>query len=328
MVSYSLIGILANKLLFKEYSIRRFFGYLFNGAICTSIFIIGLLIIGSVGLALKINASLVLLIAVLFWVTALFGTGADGVAKNINLPINILRVYYTFNVGMWVVIVLPVLGVIQSNEVFTYSNFIYSALSGLLFCWILQYRAKTILKNEVLKSAALKEEVENERIRREEQGKLMSMLTHEIRTPLSVLKLVVDRKVAGSDLEDYANRAVSNIDSIIDKCIQLDQLGLNVLQIHKSQFNFLALLNSIIADSRIDNRFLIRGNADVEIESDRDIVHVITSNLLGNAIKHSAPETSINIDLEILDSSSSRRLQFSVQNVIGPMGAPRSCTRI
>ena len=322
VVSYSLIGILANKLLFEEYSLKRYFGYLFNAAMSISIFVIALLVLGSTGLALKINASLVILIAILFWLTALFGTGADRIAKNINLPINILRAYYTFNMLMWVIIVLPVLGVIQSNEVVAHSNLIYSALSGLMFCWILQYRAKTILKNEVLKSAALKKEVENERIRREEQGKLMSMLTHEIRTPLSVLKLVVDRKVAGSDLEDYANRAVSNIDSIIDKCIQLDRLDLNVLQIHKTQFNLLVLLNTVISDARLENRFLIQGNADIDIESDLDIVNVIVSNLLGNAIKYSAPETSITIHSEILEDVGSRRLQLSVQNIIGSMGAP------
>ena len=322
VVSYPLFGILANKLLFEEYSLKRLFKYLFNGAICISIFIIAILFSGSVGVALKINASLVLLIAVLFWLTSFFGTGSGKTPKIINLPINILRVYYTFNLAMWGVIVLPVLGVIPSNEVVAHSNLIYSALSGLLFCWILQYRAKTILKNEILKSAALKEEVEHERLRREEQGKLMSMLTHEIRTPLSVLKLVVDRKVAGSDLEDYANRAVSNIDSIIDKCIQLDRLDLNVLKITKSKFNFIVLLNTIISDARLEDRFLIQGNSDIDIESDMDIVNVIVSNLLGNAIKYSAPETNITIHTEILEEASSRRLQLSVQNIIGPMGAP------
>lgn len=322
VVGYPLIGILANKFLFEEYSLKRFYAYLFNTGICISIFIITFLIAGNTGLALKINALLVILIAVLFWITALFGTSAIKSSQHINLPINILRVYYTFNLAMWTIVVLPVLGVFPSNEISIHSNYIYSALSGMLFCWILQYRAKSILKNEVLKSTALKEEVESERYRREEQGKLMSMLTHEIRTPLSVLKLVVDRKVTGSELEDFANRAVSNIDSIIDKCIQLDRLELNVLQIHKSKFNFLVLLKSIISDSRLGNRFSFQGQANVDIESDMDILSIIVSNLLNNAVKYSAPATNIVIYSEILEGVQARRLHFSVQNVIGSMGTP------
>ena len=321
VVIYPVIGVLANKFLFREYALKRFYAHLFNGAICISICVIAILALGYPGIALKINALLVILIAILFWVTSLFGTGIEGV-KNTNLPINILRMYFTLNLLMWAMVVFPALGVSPSNELAAHSNIIYSALSGLIFCWILQYRAKFILKNEALKSAALKEEVENERIRREEQGKLMSMLTHEIRTPLSVLKLVVDRKVTGSELEEYANRAVSNIDSIIDKCIQLDRLELNVLQVNKSNFNFLVLLNSIISDGRLDKRFLIHGHADVNVESDPDIVSIVVSNLLGNAIKYSAPGTDIDIRVDILEESESKRLQFSVQNRIGSMGAP------
>lgn len=79
----------------------------------------------------------------------------------------------------------------------------------------MQYRARWLLKHEVARATTLKAEATQERQRREEQSMLMAMLSHEIKTPLSVLKLVVDEKVAGSDLEGHANRAVSNIDFIV-----------------------------------------------------------------------------------------------------------------
>ncbi len=319
---YSLIGILATKLLFSEYSLRRSYRYLFNGSVLIVISIIVLLVLGDPGMALKINASFIILIGVLFWITSLFGTGVSGIKKNINLPIGALRIYYTFNLAMWVVVVLPLLGFIRSNDLSVQYNLIYGVLSGLIFCSILQYRAKSILKNELVKSAALKKEVEIERLRREEQGKLMSMLTHEIKTPLSVLKLVIDQQVAGSDFEEYANRAVTNIDSIINKCIQLDRLDLNVIQIHKTKFNFSDLLKSTISDTRLEYRFSILQQTNIDIESDLQVLSIVVSNLLGNAIKYSAPETNIVVDMEILESHLPRRLQFSVQNVIGNMGAP------
>lgn len=322
VVTYSFTAVVATKFLFSEYSLKRLYQYLFNFAICISLFIIALLVLGNTGIALKINASFIILIGILFWVASLFGTEISGAPKSIQLPIGILRIYYTFNLAMWAIVILPLLGFIQSNDLAIHYNLIYGVLSGLFFCLILQYRAKLILKNELLKSAALKKEVENERLRREEQGKLMSMLTHEIRTPLSVLKLVIDHQVVGSDFEEYANRAVTNIDSIIDKCIQLDRLDLNVIQTQKTKFNFLVLLKSIILDTRLENRFLLRGEVDIEIESDLQVLSIIASNLLGNAIKYAPPEAIVEINSQIITNQNQKRLQFSVQNQIGSMGSP------
>lgn len=322
VLAYSLTALVATRFLFADYSLKRLYRYIFNGAICISFFTIALLASGDIGSALKINASFVLLMGVLFWMTSFFGTDASNVQKNIHLPIGVLRIYYSFNLLMWVMVILPVLGFTQSNELAIHYNLIYGVLSGLFFCLILQYRAKSILKNELIKSAALKKEVENERLRREEQGKLMSMLTHEIKTPLSVLKLVIDHQVVGSDFEDYANRAVVNIDSIINKCIQLDKLDLNAIQIHKAKFNLDVLLKSIISDTRSTNRFSILGPTDIDIDSDLELLSIIVANLLGNAIKYSAPETDIVIHVEILEGRQPRCMRLSVENVIGSMGTP------
>lgn len=152
---YPLIAITANKFLFEEYSLKNSYQFIFNGAIGISIFIIVLLVTGNIGFALKLNAFQVIFIAILFWITSAFGTRAD-LVRNINLPINVLRIYYTFNLLVWAMVALPVLGVIDSNELTIHANFIYSALSGLVFCWMLQYRARSILKNQLLTSVALK----------------------------------------------------------------------------------------------------------------------------------------------------------------------------
>ena len=126
----------------------------------------------------------------------------------------------------------------------------------------------------------------------------------------------------GSDLEEFANRAVSNIDSIIDKCIQLDQLDLNALAIHKAPFNFSELLLSVISDTRLEEQFAILGEDRIDIRSDRDIIRIIVSNLIINATKYSAPHEKIQICSSIDENEDCRRLKFSIENAIGPIGAP------
>ncbi|MBU3612135.1 7TM-DISM domain-containing protein [Polynucleobacter sp. MG-27-Goln-C1] len=322
VVSYPFIAILANKLLFEEYGLKRTYRFIFNGLSIASLLVISLLLLGYTNESLKFNANLVMATICVFCLTAWFGTFDSNNQKNINLPVNILRIYYSLNLLMWSVSVLPLLGIVEGKELTLHSYLLYNVFSALIFFLLLQYRARAILKNETLKSEALKKEAEYEKFRREEQGKLMAMLTHEIRTPLSVLKLVVDRKVTGSDLEEFANRAVSNIDSIIDKCIQLDQLDLNALSINKTPFNFSELLLSVTSDTQLEGRFVILGEDHIDIRSDRDIMRIIVSNLVINATKYSAPDSKIQISSSIDGIEDNFRLKFSIQNEIGPIGAP------
>ena len=323
VVVYPLVGLLANKLLLEEYGLKRLYRYSFNCLICGSSLVIVLLMLGYIGEALKLNAQIVMLAIAIFCLTAWFGIVGSDKHQNINLPINVLRVYYAFNLVMWLTSLLPLLGAVQAKDFAVHSYLLYNVFSGLFFFLLLQYRSRLILKNELMKAAALKKEADDERFLREEQGKLMAMLTHEIRTPLSVLKLVIDRKVAGSELEDFANRAVSNIDSIIDKCIQLDQLDLKALKINKAPFNLSDLIVTVVTDSGGVERVHIEAESRIEINSDINIVRVIISNLAGNAVRYSIPNSDIQLSVALESSGTGNsRVRIIVQNDVSSIDIP------
>lgn len=323
VVAYPLIGILANKSLLEEYGLTRTYRYLFNGLVCSSCIVIGLLFLGFTHEALKLNAQIVMLAMTVFCLAAWFGTDRNQDFENINLPIHVLRIYYAFNLVMWSISILPLLGIIQAKDFTVHSYLLYNVFSSLIFFLLLQYRARSILKGELMKSAALKKEASDERFLREEQGKLMAMLTHEIRTPLSVLKLVMDRKVAGSDLEEFANRAVSNIDSIIDKCIQLDQLDLKALTIKKVRFNLSDLISTVVSDSSSGGRIQIQAQPGMEIDSDIDLIRVIISNLIGNAVRYSPPSSDIFLNVgSVLPKAGHAGIQILVENEVSGVDMP------
>jgi len=225
VVTYTFLGILANKLLLQEYGLKKSFNYIFNLLLFLSASVITLYFTTNQPLTFNLNSLLVFICIFFFLISAVFGLDINqSTLKADALPINILRIFYLFNLVLWTSFIFPLQGWLPAGELALHSLHIYNMLSGLVFFFLLQYRSKELLKIESNRAIALKSEADHERQQREEQSMLMAMLSHEIKTPLSVLKLVVDEKVFGTDLEGHANRAVNKINFIIERCLQLGKI--------------------------------------------------------------------------------------------------------
>jgi two-component system, sensor histidine kinase LadS len=321
-VAYPLIGFLANKILLEEYGLKTKFKTLFNALIIGSLAVILLFIFGS-EYALKINAILVLSGVTYFAIASIFGVSKMSSNFKANaLSINTLQIFYLFSLLFWIIAILPLLGLAPMGEIAMHSLLIYNVTSGLVFFFLLQLRSKALLKQEIIRSNNMEVLADQERKRREEQSMLMAMLSHEIKTPLSVLKLVVDQKVAGSDLEGHANRAVSNINFIINRCLQLGKLDSKQLDLNPSIVNVSDLLDSIIIDHPGRARFNIAGSKDLTLYLDADLLRVIFSNLIENSLKYSPSDSSIELSFGMTQKNEISGFIFHISNDIGSMGAP------
>lgn len=322
VVTYPFVSILANKLLLEEYGLKKTYRVIFNGLLlCSTVVIV--LYLSNHSASLKLNNFLVLALFFFYAVSSVFGTDMSRAGFKANaLSIHVLRAFYAVNLVLWVFTILPYLGLIPAGEIALNAVFIYSLMSGLVFFFLLQYRSNSLLKFETAKSSALKAEADQERKQREEQGMLMAMLSHEIKTPLSVLKLVVDEKVAGSDLEGHANRAVNNIDLIVERCLQLGKLDAeavspNIQEIHLGDF-----LRQIVADMKISERIRMDCDPGLKIHSDSDLMRVVVFNLLENASKYSPKGSAIELTASIFKSNRGSRLQLEVASESGLFGKP------
>lgn len=319
---YAFVAYLANKLLLQEYGLKDAYRKGFNAILLLSASITALFLLG-VPFAIELNAALVLGATCFFWVSSVFGVSLQrSTAEAAALPIAALRLFYSFNVIVWMVAVLPLLGLVPAGEMALHSLFVYNMLSGLVFFFLLQYRARTLLRRESDRASFLKMEAEQERKQREEQGMLMAMLSHEIKTPLSVLKLVVDAKVAGSDLEGHANRAVGNIDFIVDRCLQLGKLDAKALQPARANVNCLDLLRGPVNDRNAESRVAIECPGDLILRTDPDLLRMVLSNLLENALKYAPAESRISVDAGAADQDGVPGAKIAITNAVGIMGAP------
>lgn len=238
------------------------------------------------------------------------------------LPIQTLRIFYIFNVALWMLAILPLKGLLPTGELALHSLHIYNMVSGLVFFFLLQYRARTLLKLESNRATMLKTEADHERKQREEQSMLMTMLSHEIKTPLSVLKLVVDEKVSGSELEGHANRAVNNIDFIIERCLQLGRIDAQATIVQKNEFGVEDFLQALMSEHKVQDRTVLQCTHHLIARSDVDILRVVASNLLENALKYSPAGSKIKMMAEPKQHNGQDGIQIEFINEIGSMGVP------
>lgn len=323
VVTYPLFGILANKYLLREYGLKRSFNSVFNLLLFFSSLIIALNFLSNQPLTFNLNSLLVFITILYFLIAALFGIDINhSTLKADALPINVLRIFYIFNLALWTIAIFPLQGWLPGGELALHSLHIYSMVSGLVFFFLLQYRAKALLKIESSRTMALKSEADHERQQREEQSMLMAMLSHEIKTPLSVLKLVVDEKVSGSDLEGHANRAVNNINFIIERCLQLGKIDAKSTQVHKKTFRLDDFINNLLCEFKTQSYTSLTCHETPIVHTDQDILRIIVSNILENAIKYSPKASQIYIETSTQDVNGAPGVEVQFINDVGSMGAP------
>jgi signal transduction histidine kinase len=138
-----------------------------------------------------------------------------------------------------------------------------------------------------------------EKMARAQQNQFIAMISHEFRTPLSIIDSTTqniavaggDRTPEGRQRLDKIRRAVRRMLNMIDTYLTEDRSNGPTLALHSSRFDFVKLLEDLLEDKRLAHRscaLTIEANAvDEPIRGDRDLLRIALSNLVENAIKYS-----------------------------------------
>ncbi|WP_338066010.1 7TM-DISM domain-containing protein [Ectothiorhodosinus mongolicus] len=124
---------------------------------------------------------------------------------------------------LWIY-VLPVLGLIRVEPLTLYGIMLYNLVTSLMMMAALQLRARHRSRQQAKIQERLlmvEREVRIERERREEQKRFMDMLTHELKNPLSTIRLVT---YGETEYASKVSAAIADMQSIIDRCAQLGQI--------------------------------------------------------------------------------------------------------
>jgi signal transduction histidine kinase len=155
----------------------------------------------------------------------------------------------------------------------------------------------------------------------EEQRQLLAMLAHEMKTPLANLRIWME---AGPRGRPVMERAIHDMNRVIERCVQTGQLSDQRLQPHNEWLDAAALTQSVLIASRQPERVTLSYPPGAcALYADAQMLSIVLSNVLENAYKYSAPETPIDLQLTAQTSAQGTPgLCWQIDNTVGDAGLP------
>jgi two-component system, sensor histidine kinase LadS len=310
--------------LLKSYEPPRWFGYYVK--ISISILLLELLAL-KLGHVLLISLNFNFL---LFTIIPIAMLAALPGCRNMPPTHRKLILFGTLIVGslLWIDI-LPVMGWVRPDLVAAPGNW-----SGLIVAVILSIMVvsdithrRVIYEREMqqLQFMRARNLVETEQIK--ERSMLIDMLTHELKNPLATMRMaagslrrslskLTDSQVAEStDRIDSMVQAINNMNTVIERCVQVDQLDQKGINPSFEDVDVNEVLETILSRSGEASRVDLSVQSELKLRTDPNLLAIIISNLLDNAMKYSQPDSRIAIvafgKQDANDSAAALTLQVS-----------------
>ena len=217
------------------------------------------------------------------------------------------------------------LGLVKAPPAMLYNLLVSSVFTGVIIVVLLHLRVSRMEQRRLQVSTQLaisQHQVEQERQQRQEQGKFMAMLTHELKTPLSVMRMVLGSRAPSDELRAHADRAVRDMNDVIERCLHAEKLSDRKLVSDLNECWLMDELQELGRNSPAPARLAINSEIAPLLKTDMQMLRIILANLIDNALKYSPPESHVQIDVALDHQPRGDGILISVQNLPGAAGWP------
>lgn len=237
----------------------------------------------------------------------------------------ILVGFYLFYILAAYWIVLPNIGIVKAKDfMLTFAVYV-SVVSSVLMATMLMLRSFNINRQKIAAEAEAglaQQRLQQEKEQREQQSRFISMLTHELKTPISVAKLSLDAMATEGVDHDRIQRALENMNDVVERCRISDALDGHRFEVRRESFDLRETVFEHIDLLQNPNRVKVFEGNNVFIYSDSQLVRIIVANLLDNALKYSPDQSDINVQISHQIQDGRAGASLLVTNLIGPTGIP------
>ncbi len=279
----------------------------------------GMLLVGDyTQLALRTNSTLIFLSST-FYIAMAFWPWKE------RAPSILLRMLYGVQALAFVISIAPLLGIISMGEWTLNYPYILVLTFGAMMFLIIHGRAK---ERELLESEnrarldLVSQALDSERTQRDIQDRFTAMLVHEIRSPLSAIRLSAIPSILGPERYRDIRDALDEIDATVDRCSLGGATDARATTARGVRFDVIEAMREVVARHAPSNPVKFKPAEPISVESDRQMVNMVLSNLVENAIKYARAGSPIRLDCRRLDKNGAWGVVISVENDLGSTAAP------
>lgn len=212
---------------------------------------------------------------------------------------------------------------VEASSFVVLGSLAHTAFDGIVMFLVMQIRAHDLAKQQkkiTLDLYRSQEKAQAEARHREEQSQLFAMLAHEMKTPLATLRMWMN---AGQLKRDAMERAIADMNQVIERCVHTGQLADQGLQAVAQTVSPIKLTRACIQACRSPERVNFANPASHDpVHTDAQMLSIVLGNLLDNACKYGAPQTPIEVTLTPAVQGDGFGWLWQVSNQVGLAGLP------
>jgi signal transduction histidine kinase len=229
---------------------------------------------------------------------------------------NVMRLAGLIHTGALVVGGLPVLGLIKPTILLWHGLLVHGALLGAIAFLILRARSSQVRRASVELGLA-RREFEVERREHDVRGRFLALLSHELKTPLSVIRLSLPAIPAEGPARGRVSGAIDSMTALIDLSTCAARLEQGQLPVAREPVPIAEVIGKIAAETAARGRLNLQGVALLQLRTDPQLLDVVVRNLLDNALKYSPPESAVDIVVRESEGGGPNGVIITVENLVG-----------